>query len=52
MAKRKKRLNNDLQNTIQKSKDLVTGTPLESGEYSSAHERQVVPAPHMVLAAC
>jgi len=49
MSKEKK---GQTQNTTQKSKDRVTGTPLESEVYSGAQERQVVPAPHMVPVAC
>jgi hypothetical protein len=44
MAKRK-RTNNDLQNTTQKTKDRVSRTPLKPVLNSGAPERYAVPAP-------
>ena len=44
MTKRK-RTNNDVLNTTQKSKDRATRTPLKTGVYFSVLEAQADPAP-------
>ena len=41
----KKRTNNDLQNTTQKTKDRATKTPLKFGVNSGTAEENAVPAP-------
>lgn len=41
----KKRTNNDLQNTTQKTKDRATQTPLKSGVNSGTAEENAVPDP-------
>ena len=43
-GQKKKRTNNDLQNTTQKTKDLVTHTPLKTEMNSDATECYAVPA--------